>query len=386
MSQLEKIESGGSIKVCQWRHGGAGGAWRVAFSASSSHNCCCSPKDALTCLVSSLVLSSPGTVDSSIHQLEVSHFAAFHWTHSVKSRTVGSGGISPPSLSDFSGDPHRKEATVGANSGSSIKSDISAFQLFVVWWHLRVSGLANLAASSLPPSFSRPPVILASWSHPRPQTGSHLAEPFNFFFQSNHSRQHPLVHFVHPGKTSVYWAFSFPVGISAPGWMGISRTRLSSGLKSLFPSLQPVWDSSQHLFQNCQFSWRRTRQPNGVYTPRGRSLIVLPCWSLALPAWWGTPTSGLSWGICCNGTSGWFVLPLSVLLRQHGRTFCAILLGSVDCPWPNCSEFPGTNPCPWPFLICIWVSTLQQISGWLLETFPTVAVFRYHQLVITTGE
>ena len=64
MSQLAKIESGGSIKVCWWRHGGAGGACRVALSASSSHNCHGSPKDTLTCLASSLVLSSPGTTDS----------------------------------------------------------------------------------------------------------------------------------------------------------------------------------------------------------------------------------------------------------------------------------------------------------------------------------
>ena len=122
MSRLAKIKSGGSIKVCQWRHGGAGGAWRVAFSASSSHNCCGSPKDTLTCLASSLVLSSPRTVDSSFHQLGVSHFPAFHWTHSAKSRTAGSGSFSLPLLSDVSGDPCRKEATVGTNSGSSPKS------------------------------------------------------------------------------------------------------------------------------------------------------------------------------------------------------------------------------------------------------------------------
>ena len=61
-------------------------------------------------------------MDSSIHQLGVSHFLTFHWTHLVKSRTGGSGGISLPSLSDASSDPHRKEATVGTNSGSSPKS------------------------------------------------------------------------------------------------------------------------------------------------------------------------------------------------------------------------------------------------------------------------
>ena len=61
-------------------------------------------------------------MDSSIHQLGVSHFPAFHWTHSAKSRTAGSDGISSPSLSDVSSDPHRKGATVGANSGGSPKS------------------------------------------------------------------------------------------------------------------------------------------------------------------------------------------------------------------------------------------------------------------------
>ena len=81
-----------------------------------------SPKDALTCLASFLVLSSPGTVDSSIHQLGVLHLSAFHGTHSAKSKIVGSGGIFLPSLSDVSGDPHRKEATAGFSSGGSPKS------------------------------------------------------------------------------------------------------------------------------------------------------------------------------------------------------------------------------------------------------------------------
>ena len=96
MSWLAKIESGGSMKLCWWRHGRAGGAWRVALPASSSCSHCVSPKDALTCLASFLVLSSPGTVDSSIHQLGVSHLSAFHRTHSAKSKTAGSGGVSLP--------------------------------------------------------------------------------------------------------------------------------------------------------------------------------------------------------------------------------------------------------------------------------------------------
>ena len=123
MSQLVKIESASGINLCQQRHGRAGGAWRVALPVSSSCNCRGSLKDALTCLASFLVLSSPGTVDSSIHQLGVLHLSAFHWTHSAKSNTVSSGAVFLPSLSDVSGDPCRKEATAGFSSGSSPKSE-----------------------------------------------------------------------------------------------------------------------------------------------------------------------------------------------------------------------------------------------------------------------
>ena len=118
----------------------------MALSASSSHNCRGSPKDALTCLVSSLILSFPRTINSSIHQLGVSHFPAFHWTHLAKSRMAGSGSTSPLSLSDVFGDPCRKEATVGTNTGSSPKSasppldpslpnGISGLAGQLTWWH-----------------------------------------------------------------------------------------------------------------------------------------------------------------------------------------------------------------------------------------------------------
>ena len=96
MSQLAKMESASSINICQQRHGRAGRAWRVALPASSSCSHHGSPTDTLTCLASFLVLSSPGTVDSSIHQLGVLHLSAFHGTHSAKSRTAGSGGSSCP--------------------------------------------------------------------------------------------------------------------------------------------------------------------------------------------------------------------------------------------------------------------------------------------------
>ena len=174
MSQLAKIESGGSIKLCQCRHGWAGEAWRVALPASSSCSCCGSPKDTLTCLASFLVLSSPGTVDSSIHQLGVSHLSTFHGTHSAKSKMAGSGGILLPSSSDVSGDPCRKEATAGFSSGSSPKleslpSDPSppdcmsgladqpgdGLSAKLTWWHI-----------FLCPSPLDPMAILAPQSHP----------------------------------------------------------------------------------------------------------------------------------------------------------------------------------------------------------------------------
>ena len=122
MSWLAKMELTSSINLCWQRHGRAGGAWKVASPASSSCSCSGSPKDTLTCLASFLVLSSPGMVDSSIHQLGVLHLSTFHGTYSAKSKTAGSSGIFLPSLSDVSGDPCRKEATVDFNCGSSPKS------------------------------------------------------------------------------------------------------------------------------------------------------------------------------------------------------------------------------------------------------------------------
>ena len=94
----------------------------MALPASSSCSCRGSPKDALTCLASFLVLSSPGIVDSYIHQLGVLHFSAFHGTHSAKSKMAGSSGIFSPLSSDVSGDPCRKEATAAFSSSSSSKS------------------------------------------------------------------------------------------------------------------------------------------------------------------------------------------------------------------------------------------------------------------------
>ena len=123
MSLHAKIELAGGINLFWWRHGSAGGAWRVASLESSSHNCCGSPKDALTSLASFLASSFPSTADSSIHQSGVSHLSAFHGTHRLKSRIVGSEGVFLPSSSKVSGNPCRKEATVSFSSGSSSKSE-----------------------------------------------------------------------------------------------------------------------------------------------------------------------------------------------------------------------------------------------------------------------
>ena len=95
----------------------------MTLPASISCSHCGSLKDALTCLASFLVLSSPGTVDSYIHQWGVLHLSTFHGTHSAKSKMVGSSGIFSPSSSDVSGDPHRKEATAGFSSSGSPKSE-----------------------------------------------------------------------------------------------------------------------------------------------------------------------------------------------------------------------------------------------------------------------
>ena len=123
MSLQAKIESAGSMNFCLQRHGGAGGVWRVASLEPNSCSCCGSLKDALTSLASFLWSSFPGTADSSIHYSGVSHLSAFHGTHRLKSKTVGSGRVFLPSSSKVSSDPLRKEATVGFSSSGSSKSE-----------------------------------------------------------------------------------------------------------------------------------------------------------------------------------------------------------------------------------------------------------------------
>ena len=121
MSLHAKMELAGGINFFLWRHGSAGGAWRVASLESNSRICCGSVKDALTSLASLLTSLFPGTANSSSHQSGVSHLSDIPETHQLKSAASGSRGIFSPSLSKVPGDPCRKEATIGFSSGRSSK-------------------------------------------------------------------------------------------------------------------------------------------------------------------------------------------------------------------------------------------------------------------------
>ena len=118
-----KIELAGGINLFLQRHGGAGGAWRVASLVSNSCSCCESKKDALTSLASFVTSMLPGTAKSSSRHSGVSHISALHWAQRPKSIISSSRGIFLPSSSEVSEDPHRKEATVSFSSGGSPKSE-----------------------------------------------------------------------------------------------------------------------------------------------------------------------------------------------------------------------------------------------------------------------
>ena len=122
MSQQAKADMMGDMNLCQWRHGGAGGAWNGASSGSSSCMHFGSLNEALTCR-SNFSMSSSGTVDSSAHQLGTSHLSAFHHTHLVGWDTGGSGDISSFSSSVISDNPCKKEATSTWSCGGSPKSE-----------------------------------------------------------------------------------------------------------------------------------------------------------------------------------------------------------------------------------------------------------------------
>ena len=100
-----------------------GRAWRLASFIPNSCIHCGSWKEACTSLASFLQSSIPGTADNLVHQSGVLHFLAFHGTHWLDSKTVGSGGILLPSSSEVSGNPLKKDATAGPSSGGSYRSE-----------------------------------------------------------------------------------------------------------------------------------------------------------------------------------------------------------------------------------------------------------------------
>ena len=159
MSLHAKIESAGGINLFLWRHGGAGGAWRVASLKSNSCNHRGSPKDALTSLASFLASSFPSTANSSPHQSGVSHLSAFHGTHSSKSRILGSRGIFLPSSSEVSRQPLQEGSYHCFQLQQFLQVRASALRPLFTLWHLGVGGLAwgrfvcksDLVASPLPP-------------------------------------------------------------------------------------------------------------------------------------------------------------------------------------------------------------------------------------------
>ena len=71
----------------------------------------------------SISFSKVETVDSTFSCASQTVARVFHLTHWLKSAVSGSGGVFLPSLSEVSGDPHRKEATVAFSSSSSSKSE-----------------------------------------------------------------------------------------------------------------------------------------------------------------------------------------------------------------------------------------------------------------------
>ena len=166
---MQKFKLAGGTNLFLQRYGGAGGVWRVASLEPNSHNCRGSPKDALTSLASFLASSFPVTADSSIHQSGVSHLSAFHGTHRLKSKILGSGGIFLPSSSKVSGNPYRKEATVEFQFWQFLQVRASTFRPLFTWLCLGVGRLArgrficklDLAASLLSPFSTQSLAILA---------------------------------------------------------------------------------------------------------------------------------------------------------------------------------------------------------------------------------
>ena len=81
--------------------------------------------EAHTSLASFLQSSIPSTTNNSVHQSGVLHFSAFHGTHWLNSKTMGSRGIILPSSSEVSGNPLKKDATASPSSSGSSRSEPS---------------------------------------------------------------------------------------------------------------------------------------------------------------------------------------------------------------------------------------------------------------------
>ena len=243
MSLQAKIESAGSMNFCLWRHGSAGGAWRVASFEPNSHNCHGSPKDALTSLASFLESSFPGTADSSIHRSGILHLSTFYGTHWLNSTTGGSGDVSLPSSSEVFSDPLRKEATVGFSSSGSSRSEPLPLDPCSLGSVLGV-GRAAWGRLILKPDFvallllalsTLSSVIPALGSGPWLWVGPSMAQPLYFLFQGRYCGQCFLMGLTHHGQTSLHWViFPCSVGDMAPRGMGAFSMGSCCGCGGLF--------------------------------------------------------------------------------------------------------------------------------------------------------
>ena len=139
-----------------------GGAWRSASFIPNSLIHCGSWNKAHASLASFLWSPISGTANNSAHQLGVLHLSALHWTHSLNSVTVDSGGILLPLSSEVPGDPLKKDATSCPSSGGPSKSEplvVVASSLYSIlgpeWW-LGAGGLQTApdgVSSSTPPYY-----------------------------------------------------------------------------------------------------------------------------------------------------------------------------------------------------------------------------------------
>ena len=270
MSLHAKMESAGGINFFLQRHGDVGGAWRVASLEANSHIHCRSVKDALTSLASLLASSFPSTANSSSHQSGVSHLSDFHETHWPKSVISGSRGVFSPSLSKVSGDPFRKEATVGFSSGISSKSEPLPWDLSspfgilgsadwlgagssanLTWWCLLFCpsplGLQQSLLLDLALDWDRAQV---QWS--LSISFSKVETVANAFWWASWT-------VVRVCPTELLFLLQ---GVPTPRGVGTSGTRLQCGFMHLvFLSMWMVWYLGHYFLPNGWLTWRGTRQP-----------------------------------------------------------------------------------------------------------------------------